>query len=90
MLPIQEALNRVTILLDEPDFHLKRQEIGEHLDTIIEYARSAEERQAAYDFKAMVLNHVDSVERDLPDIVEMKRVRAFKALEHLQQVILEH
>ena len=41
MLPIQEALNRVVAILDRPDFHLKRQQIEEHLDTIIEYARDA-------------------------------------------------
>ena len=43
MLPIQEALNRVVAILDRPDFHLKRQQIEEHLDTIIEYARDSDE-----------------------------------------------
>ena len=64
MLPIQEALNRVTTILDDPEFHLKRQQIEEHLDTIIEYARDSDELRQAVEIKVLALNHVDSVGRD--------------------------
>lgn len=90
MLPIQEALNRVTAMLDRPDdFQQKRQEIDEHLDTIIEYARDSDERRAAVEFKVMVLNHLCSIGRELPEGIEAHRVDALKSLERLQLAIDE-
>jgi hypothetical protein len=88
MLPIQEALNRVVAILDLPDFHLKRQQIEEHLDTVIEYARDSNELGQAVEFKVLFLNHVDSVGRDYPADVEANRVAALKALEQLQCAII--
>jgi hypothetical protein len=88
MLPIQEALNRVVAILDLPDFHLKRQQIEEHLDTVIEYARDSNELGQAVEFKVLALNHVDSVGRDYPADVEANRVAALKALEQLQCAII--
>lgn len=79
MLPIQGALDRVTAILDSRDFHLKRQEIEEHLDTIIEYARDGDERRTAAEFKVAALNHLCSVGRDAPEVVEANRVDALKA-----------
>src|SRR3977135_3280281 len=68
MLPIQETLNRVTEILDSPDVHLKSQQIEEHLDTIIEYARDNDELEEAVELKVLALNHIDSVGReDDPD-----------------------
>jgi hypothetical protein len=88
-LPIQEALNRVTTILDRPDFHLKRKQIEEYLNAIIEYARDSDEQRAAVEFKVLALNHVDSVSREDPAIVESNRVDALKALDRLQQAIME-
>jgi hypothetical protein len=89
MLPIQTALDRVTALLDQPDFHLRAREIDEHLDTIVDHARNDEERRAAAEFKVMVLNHVYSAGRQPPEIIEANRVDALKALQRLQWLIHE-
>lgn len=89
MTPIEDAFLRVTTLLDEPGELRDRSKIVEHFDTMIEYARSDAERRAAYDFKAMALNHIDSIGRDPEDVVEVKKVRAFEALKAFEHFIVE-
>jgi hypothetical protein len=88
MLPIQEAFNRVTTILDSPDFHLKGRQVEEYLDTIIEYARDRDELREAVEFKVLALNHVDSVGREDPAVVEANRVEVLKAVQQLQCAII--
>jgi hypothetical protein len=88
MLPIQEALNRVTAILDSPDVHLKTQQIEEHLDTIIEYARDNDELEEAVELKVLALNHIDSVGREDPSVVEENRIAALEAVKQLQCAII--
>jgi hypothetical protein len=85
---IQEALNRASAILDSPDFHLKRKQIEEHLDMIIEHARDSDERGEAVEFKVLALKHVDSVGRARnPAVVEANRVEALKAIQQFQCAI---
>lgn len=84
MTPIEETFIRTTQLLDEPGAADQRAEIKQHLDTMIEYARDDNEKRAAYDFKAMALNHLDSIiAGEAPPVVEAKRVRALQAAEKM-------
>ena len=87
--PYEETFIRVTMLLDEPDARSNRNEIAQHLDTMIDLSGSDEEKRAAYDFKAMALNHLDSIGVDEPDITEQKRVRGMLAGGAVQRVIEE-
>jgi hypothetical protein len=81
MSPFEETFTRVTTLLDEPDAHTNLDEIRGHLDTLIDYSANDEERRAAYDFKAMALNHMNSIGRDRPEVTEEKRVRALRCVQ---------
>ncbi|WP_242219427.1 hypothetical protein [Shinella zoogloeoides] len=79
----EETFIRATTLLDDPNAPALRSEIASHLDTMIDYAADDDQRRIALQFKALALNHVDSIGRDRPDVTETKRIRA---LEYSRQV----
>ncbi|MBO9422332.1 hypothetical protein J7481_22670 [Labrenzia sp. R4_2] len=87
MTPIEETFIRLTMLLDEPKQHRDRQAIKDHFDTLVDYARNDDEKRAAYEFKAMAMNHIDSDGIDPPEFVEEKRVRALEALTVFSRII---
>lgn len=79
----EETYIRATTLLDAPDAPSLRSEIVSHLDTMIDYSADDDQRRIALNFKALALNHVDSIGRDSSEVTEAKRVRA---LEYSRQV----
>ena len=89
MIPIEEAFIRAMTLLDGPKPTEQRAEIVAHLDTIIDYARDDAEERLAHSFKAMALNHLDSIGRDTSTIVAEKMELALIAAEELIIAIVE-
>lgn len=89
MIPIEESFIRAITLLDGPKPTEQRTEIVAHLDTIIDYARDDAEERLAHSFKAMALNHLDSIGRDTSTIVEEKMELALIATEELIIAIVE-
>ncbi|RQH05195.1 hypothetical protein [Bradyrhizobium sp. RP6] len=89
MIPVEEAFIRAITLLDGPKPTEQRAQIVAHLDTIIDYARDDAEERLAHSFKAVALNHLDSIGRDTSTIVKEKMELALIATEELILAIVE-
>ncbi|WP_158672215.1 hypothetical protein, partial [Bradyrhizobium guangdongense] len=89
MIPLEEAFIRAITLLDGPKPTEQRAQIVAHLDTIIDYARDDAEERLAHSFKAVALNHLDSIGRDTSTIVKEKMELALIATEELILAIVE-